>query len=196
MTYLADADALYDERGDLGLEHLDAIASVPGLILLGSTGRGGHQVIGQDPPVARIDHGRLGAAREKVLRVAHEVLVQGVAACHQHGVAVSDSARPSPALPETRDRAREACDQRQVETADVYAELERLGGDHRIQLVLEQLALYLATLLSGVAGAVRQHAVGARRVAVLKPPPGVGVDELSRLARGRKADGALPGQHS
>ena len=42
ITYLADADALYDERGELGLEHLDAIASVPGVILLGSTGRGGH----------------------------------------------------------------------------------------------------------------------------------------------------------
>jgi len=145
--------------------------------------------------VVEVDDRLLDGAREKPVGLAHEVLVQGVAACHQHGVAVSDSARPSPALPETRDRAREACDQRQVETADVYAELERLGGDHRIQLVLEQLALYLATLLSGVAGAVRQHAVGARRVAVLKPPPGVGVDELSRLARGREADGALPGQH-
>ena len=42
VPYLADADALYDERGELGLEHLDAIASVPGVILLGSTGRGGH----------------------------------------------------------------------------------------------------------------------------------------------------------
>ncbi len=42
VTYLSDADGLYDERGDLNIEHLDAIASVPGVILLGSTGRGGH----------------------------------------------------------------------------------------------------------------------------------------------------------
>ena len=42
VPYLADADALYDESGAMAAEHADAIASTPGLIAVGSTGRGGH----------------------------------------------------------------------------------------------------------------------------------------------------------
>jgi hypothetical protein len=42
VPMLADADALYDERGELAPEHIDAIRHVPGLIIAGSSGRGGH----------------------------------------------------------------------------------------------------------------------------------------------------------
>jgi SpoVK/Ycf46/Vps4 family AAA+-type ATPase len=42
VPYLADADALYDERGELAQDHLDAIAATPGLVVLGSGGSGGH----------------------------------------------------------------------------------------------------------------------------------------------------------
>ncbi|HEY5928487.1 MAG TPA: AAA family ATPase [Kofleriaceae bacterium] len=42
VPYLADADALYDESGAMAAEHADAIAGAPGLLVVGSTGRGGH----------------------------------------------------------------------------------------------------------------------------------------------------------
>ena len=42
VPYLADADALYDAAGQLAAEHADAIASVPGVIVVASSGRGGH----------------------------------------------------------------------------------------------------------------------------------------------------------
>ena len=42
VALLGDADALYDERGDVAPEHLDAISHVPGLIVAASSGRGGH----------------------------------------------------------------------------------------------------------------------------------------------------------
>jgi len=42
VPLLGDADALYDERGDVAPEHLDAIAHVPGLLVAASSGRGGH----------------------------------------------------------------------------------------------------------------------------------------------------------
>ncbi|HUS29056.1 MAG TPA: AAA family ATPase [Kofleriaceae bacterium] len=42
VPYLADADALYDESGNMLAEHADAIAGLPGVIVVGSTGRGGH----------------------------------------------------------------------------------------------------------------------------------------------------------
>jgi hypothetical protein len=42
VPLLGDADALYDERGEVAPEHLDAISHVPGLIIAASSGRGGH----------------------------------------------------------------------------------------------------------------------------------------------------------
>ena len=42
IVMLGDADALYDERGDVAPEHLDAIAHLPGLVIATSSGRGGH----------------------------------------------------------------------------------------------------------------------------------------------------------
>ncbi len=42
VPYLADADALYDEHGHLAVDHGDAIASVPGLVIASTTGRGGY----------------------------------------------------------------------------------------------------------------------------------------------------------
>jgi cytidylate kinase len=42
VPYLADAEALYDDRGNLTAEHQDAIAHAPGVLLAGQAGRGGH----------------------------------------------------------------------------------------------------------------------------------------------------------
>ncbi|MEO8844064.1 MAG: ATP-binding protein [Kofleriaceae bacterium] len=42
MPFLHDADALYDESGNLAAEHADAISAMPGVIVVASTGRGGH----------------------------------------------------------------------------------------------------------------------------------------------------------
>ncbi|HEU4734257.1 MAG TPA: ATP-binding protein [Kofleriaceae bacterium] len=42
VPLVADADALYDERGEIAPEHLDAIAHVPGVLVAASSGRGGH----------------------------------------------------------------------------------------------------------------------------------------------------------
>ncbi len=42
VPYLADADALYDAAGAMAADHALAIADVPGVIAVGSTGRGGH----------------------------------------------------------------------------------------------------------------------------------------------------------
>ncbi|HEY0254844.1 MAG TPA: ATP-binding protein, partial [Kofleriaceae bacterium] len=42
VAYLADADSLYDEHGNIHAEHIDAIGAHPGVIAVGSTGRGGH----------------------------------------------------------------------------------------------------------------------------------------------------------
>ena len=42
VAMLAEADALYDERGELAGEHAEAIGAIPGLVIASSSGRGGH----------------------------------------------------------------------------------------------------------------------------------------------------------
>jgi hypothetical protein len=42
VALLGDADALFDDRGDLAPEHGDAIGHLPGLVIAATSGRGGH----------------------------------------------------------------------------------------------------------------------------------------------------------
>jgi SpoVK/Ycf46/Vps4 family AAA+-type ATPase len=42
VPFVADADQLYDESGTIAPEHADALAGVAGVLVCGSTGRGGH----------------------------------------------------------------------------------------------------------------------------------------------------------
>ena len=42
VPYLADADALYDDAGNIAADHADAIEHASGLIVVATTGRGGH----------------------------------------------------------------------------------------------------------------------------------------------------------
>ncbi len=42
VPLLAEADALYDERGELSTEHTDAITGFPGLVIASTSGRSGH----------------------------------------------------------------------------------------------------------------------------------------------------------
>ena len=77
-----------------------------------------------------------------------------------------------------------------VELADVDAELERVGRDHRAQLAARQPSLELAALLGGVAGAVGRRrarpARGPRREVVADEP----AQQLDALARLHEADRA------
>ncbi len=42
VPYLAEADAMYDDGGNIAAEHADAISHAGSLIVVGTTGRGGH----------------------------------------------------------------------------------------------------------------------------------------------------------
>ena len=42
VPLLAEADALYDERGELSTEHTEAITAFPGLVIASTSGRSGH----------------------------------------------------------------------------------------------------------------------------------------------------------
>ena len=47
VPFLADVDALFDERGELVAEHADALANYPGLVIAGTAKGGGHLELGR-----------------------------------------------------------------------------------------------------------------------------------------------------
>jgi hypothetical protein len=59
LPYLADADALYDERGELAAEHAAAIAIIPGPIVVGTAGRS-HLSLGRATLIHALPRAELG----------------------------------------------------------------------------------------------------------------------------------------
>ena len=62
-------------------------------------------MVQQDQELVRVDAGVLGTGPEEVLRVPHQVLIQGVAAGHQDARAMgAGAARPAPGAARSRRR--------------------------------------------------------------------------------------------
>jgi len=79
VPLLGDADALYDERGEVAPEHLDAIAHVPGLVIAASSGRSGHLELRRPQLGVALPRTEL-ADRERAWRAALAPLApQGIA---------------------------------------------------------------------------------------------------------------------
>ncbi len=117
--------------------------------------RGGAEVGEQDVEVVRVEPRLLRPAAEQELRVVDDVLVHRRGRGDEHGDAhVAAPPRPAHLLPRRRDRARVAGQDRDVQPADVDAELERVGGDDAEDLAVAQAALDRAPLRGQVAAAV------------------------------------------
>jgi hypothetical protein len=98
---------------------------------------------------------------------AHHVLIQRIAAGHQHAQAgpVAPPGPPEP-LPGGGDGARIAVQHRHVQRADVHAQLQRRGADHAVDAPGTQRPLAAAPLARQIAAAIGQHPRRAARVAV------------------------------
>ena len=149
--------------------------------------RGGEDVRVEDPRVRMVEDRGLDPAREERVRLAREELVERVVGGDEDREAAVAPARASPLLAKRRDRPREADRDRAVEQADVDAELERVRRGHAEELAFDEAPLDLASLLRGVAGAVRRKPLRCRGVDALG---GEAVDQLGRLAALREADRA------
>ena len=90
--------------------------------------------------IVRVDHHRLRRPREQFIGMRHQVLIEGVLAGDQRRQRfLSSPSRPTGLLAESCQRAREGHDDGGVETADVDAEFEGVGGDHPCQFATEDL---------------------------------------------------------
>ena len=145
----------------------------------------------EDTRVRVVEDRRLDLRLEQHLGLAHEVLVERVLACDQHGEAVSAPARASPLLAERGDGSGKADRDGAVEQADVDPELERVGRRDAEQLALDEAPLDLASLCGRVAGAVRREplarvrvdAVDSELVDQLRRPPALGEADRAQPAR-------------
>ena len=124
--------------------------------------------------VVRVYKRVLGRLAEKVLRVRDYVLIQRRRRSHhdKRAHALPPSGAPG-LLPGRRDGARIAAQHAHVQSADVYAQLQRIGGHNDVYLTRAQFLLDLMPERRQIAAAVRAH-VGrfAQRVAalILEPP--------------------------
>ena len=117
--------------------------------------RGAAQVGEQHVEVVRVDPRLLGRALEEELRVVDDVLVDRRAGRDEDPDARLEPATgPPELLPRRRDRARVAGEHRDVQGADVDAELERVRRDDAEDLAVAQAALDRAALGRQVAAAI------------------------------------------
>ena len=109
---------------------------------------GGGQVAQVDERVGEVDGGRLHLPLQQLVGVVDEELLQSVVAGDEDAQALALApAGPAPLLPQAGHGARVADGDGRVEGADVDAQLQRAGADHRQKLPAEQLGLDAAALL-------------------------------------------------
>ena len=112
-------------------------------------------MVEQDVQVVGIDERVLRRGVEEIRRVAHDELIDRRAARDEHGRRSRRApAGAAGALPGRGDRAGIAGHHRDVERADVDAELERVGGNDGAHLTLAQPALDFAAAIRQVAATI------------------------------------------
>ncbi len=115
-------------------------------------------MVHEDERVVRIHARVLGRRPEEVLGVGHHELVQRRARRHQDGRRpAAATAGAAGLLPERRDPAGIASQHRDVQVADVDAELERVGRDDAEHLALAQALLDRPAPGGQVAAAIAAH---------------------------------------
>ncbi len=112
-------------------------------------------MIGQDNEVVRVNQGPLRGAAEKIVGVGDDILVQGGAARHEQGQ--RGAATPPCAaglLPGAGNGPGIAVNDAGLQLADIKAQLQGIGADHRLYLAFTQAHLDGAPLPGQVAAAV------------------------------------------
>ena len=116
------------------------------------------EVAEEDVQVVRIEQRVFRRLAQEIIRVADDVLIDG-----SGGRNVEDDARPLSAacttclLPGAGDGARVAAEHAGIQRADVNAQFEGVGGDHRVDVARAQALLDLAALRGQIAAAVAPH---------------------------------------
>ncbi len=138
--------------------------------------------------IVGIDHHRLRRAREQLVGMGHQVLVEGILAGHQRRQRFPPGpSRPAGLLAERGEGPRESHYDGGVESAHVDSKLEGVGRHDRRQFAAEESPLDLSALGRCVAGSVGRHVL---LEAVRQPIADRLVDQLGRLTAAGENDGS------
>ena len=147
----------------------------------------------EDVDVVGIHQSPLRRLVQEVLRMVDDVLIERRARRHHHRHRHSAAASgASDALPGRRDRSGITGKHRDIETADIDAEFQRVGGHHAANPPVSQAALDLTPLIRQIAAAIaddgflRRRSGFDRRLQVahqdLRNQPAVGKDNRRNVA--------------
>ena len=119
----------------------------------------------EDVRILEIDDRALMRGGEEVVRVAHQVLIDGIIVRDQRRHRLLHSpARSACLLPRASDAAGIARQDCRVEPADVNADLERRRGRDPDQLTTEEQPFDLPPFRGSITGSIGHYLVGIRRL--------------------------------
>ena len=150
-------------------------------------------VIDEDVQVVGIDQRPLGRAIEEIRRMPDDELIERRAARHHdRGRLAGPAPRAAGTLPRRRDRSRIPGHDRDVERADVDAELQRVGGHDGAHAAFPQPLLDLAAPVRQIAASISADASRALRARLRNRPSdrSSGSRSTAGSARTRSAGGS------
>ena len=145
----------------------------------------------QDVRVLGSDARLLMRTAEEEVRVAHQVLVQGVVPRHQEGHGgVAAASAPARLLPRAGDASRIPCEQGGVQVADVYAELQCVGRRHAQEPARLQVPLHAPAVLRQIGAPIGRHTLGKGDGLPAQQVPDGPVHQLRHPAGAHEGHGA------
>lgn len=164
----------------------------PGLAPPQGLFRGGaFQMPRQNGGIIGIDDGQFRRTRKEIVGMPQKILIQRVVPGHQNNGGFSQGpSHAAAALQRRRDRARIAHQNADVQTADIYAQFQRAGGNDGQQFAGGHARFDLAAFLRQETGPVGGNAPGkgpfhgsGPQAHKLRHPPGAAIHNGTQAAR-------------
>lgn len=131
--------------------------------------------------VNRIDHHALDRFVQQCCGMVDQIRVQRIVTGNQHHQrALAAPARPARLLPERGHRPGKTSQHHRIQSGDINAQLQSVGGSQPAQLALGQGLVQRATVLGKITGPIRRHRVRQFRGNVDQSRPGTQCSQFRR----------------
>lgn len=140
--------------------------------------------------VNRIDHHALDRFVQQCCGMVDQIRVQRIVTGNQHHQrALAAPARPARLLPERGHRPGKTSQHHRIQSGDINAQLQSVGGSQPAQLALGQGLVQRATVLGKITGPIRRHRVRQFRGNVDQSRPGTQCSQFRRAPRSDERQG-------
>ena len=130
-------------------------------ILKGKLESGALEVAQEDVKVVRVQQCIFRRLAQEVIRMGHDVLINGCRGSYiKNNAGILSAACTSGLLPRTGNSAGIAAHDAGIQSTNVNAQLQRIGGYHRINLPCTETTLNLPSFCGQVAAPIAPHPTG------------------------------------